>query len=122
MHEHQDDGELLVSSGIELYDRYASIIFAYVRLNLGSYEDAEDVTIEVFITALEHDNLSTFTESQKLAWLRRVAHNRLVDRYRYADRHPNTALDQIKETLKCDDENTPEQVLLRVETSRQCVV
>lgn len=119
MHEHQDDGELLVSSGIELYDRYASIIFAYVRLNLGSYEDAEDVTIEVFITALEHDNLSTFTESQKLAWLRRVAHNRLVDRYRYADRHPNTALDQVKETLKCDDENTPEQVLLRVETSRQ---
>lgn len=119
MHEQPDEGKLLVSADIELYDRYAPIIFAYVRLHLRSYEDAEDLTIEVFTTALEHDNLSAFGESEKLAWLRRVTHNRLIDRYRYADRHPNVALDQVVETMESDALSTPEQVTLREETSRQ---
>ncbi len=37
-----------------LYDRYAQAIFAYARLHTPSWEDAEDLTIEVFLVALEH--------------------------------------------------------------------
>ena len=119
MHEQPEEGELLVSADIELYDRYAPVIFAYVRLHLSSYEDAEDLTIEVFTAAFEYDNLSSFAESEKLAWLRRVAHNRLIDRYRYVDRHPSVILDQVVETLESDDISTPEQIALREEVYGQ---
>lgn len=40
------------STAAALYDRYASSIFAYARLNTPSWEDAEDVTLEVFTAAL----------------------------------------------------------------------
>src|SRR5579884_3587145 len=76
-----------------LYDRYGGVIFAYARLHLASREDAEDLTLDVFLKALEHDNLAALREEEKLAWLRRVAHNRLIDRYRHVSRHPLTPLD-----------------------------
>ena len=41
-----------------LYDRYGPAIFAYVRLYTSSREDAEDLTLEVFLAALEHKNLA----------------------------------------------------------------
>ncbi len=98
-----------------LYDRYAHVIFAYVRLHLSSREDAEDLTLEVFLAALERDNLSALAEDEKLAWLRRVAHNKLIDRYRRSTRRPVVALDQVTDTLYDDDELAPEQVALRNE-------
>lgn len=119
MREPPEEGDLLVSADIELYDRYAPVIFAYARLHLFLYEDAEDLTIEVFTAALEHDNLSSFAESEKLAWLRRVAHNRLIDRYRYADRHPGMPLDKVVETVESDDVSAPEQIALRKEAYGQ---
>src|SRR2546430_12403877 len=72
------------SAASALYDRYASSIFAYVRLYTPSWEDAEDVTLEVFMAALEQEKLSALTERQQLVWVRRVAHNKLVDSYRRA--------------------------------------
>lgn len=61
-----------------LFDLYGQAIFAYVRLHTPSREDAEDMTLEVFTAALENDNLSGLQDSERLAWLRRVAHNKLV--------------------------------------------
>src|SRR6266478_3086852 len=58
------------SAASALYDRYASSIFAYARLATPSWEDAEDVTLEVFTAALEQGNLSSLSEQQQLAWLR----------------------------------------------------
>ncbi len=46
------------SAATAFYDRYASSIFAYARLYTPSWEDAEDVTLEVFTAALEQGNLS----------------------------------------------------------------
>src|SRR5450755_1260923 len=78
-----------------LYDRYAHIIFAYVRLHLSSREDAEDVTLEVFVAALEHQKLAGLSSQEQLMWLRRVASNKLVDIYRHAQRHPVVDLDSM---------------------------
>ncbi len=111
----QAEDEIQDSSGAALYDRYARVIFAYVRLHTDLREDPEDLTLEVFLAALERDNLSAFTEEEKLAWLTRVAHNKLIDSYRRASRHPIVALDQVAETLFDDDERAPEQVALRHE-------
>src|SRR5947209_7476129 len=100
----QDEREMHSSSSdAVLYDRYAHIIFAYVRLHTLSREDAEDVTLEVFTVALEHNNLSGLTDKEKLTWLRRVASNKLVDSYRRTRRHPSVTLDRVAETIYDDE-------------------
>lgn len=106
--------------GAALYDRYGPAIFAYVYLYTSSREDAEDLTLEVFIAAMERANLSLLNDKERLAWLRRVAHNKLVDSYRQAARHPPAiALELVEETLYGDDRQEPEQSALRNEALRQ---
>ena len=98
-----------------LYDRYASSIFAYARLYTPSWEDAEDVTLEAFTAALEQQKISALTERQQLVWLRRVAHNKLVDRYRRAAHLPVIPLEQVIDTVRTEEALTPEQMALRGE-------
>lgn len=98
-----------------LYDRYAASIFAYARMHTTSWEDAEDLTLEVFLKALEHDNLSSLTEKQQFVWLRRVAHNKLVDSYRRSARPPVVPLEEVIETVYQDEALAPEQLALRRE-------
>lgn len=102
-----------------LYQRYGQAIFAYVRLHTPSREDAEDLTLEVFTTALELDNLAWLEDGQRLAWLRRVAHNRLIDRYRRAARSPVVVLDEMVQMMLEDDTANPEQVMLQREMYAQ---
>ncbi len=102
-----------------LYDRYAASIFAYARLHTTSWEDAEDLTLGVFLKALEHDNLSSLTEKQQLVWLRRVAHNKLVDSYRRSTRVSVVPLEVVIETVYQDEALAPEQLALRREELEQ---
>jgi RNA polymerase sigma-70 factor, ECF subfamily len=103
------------SKAAVLYDRYASSIFAYVRLYTPSWEDAEDITLEVFTAALEWENFSALTERQQLSWLRRVAHNKLVDRYRSAVHLLAVPLEQVMDTVRAEEALAPEQMVLREE-------
>ncbi|GCE11160.1 RNA polymerase sigma factor [Tengunoibacter tsumagoiensis] len=99
-----------------LYDQYGAVIFAYIRLHTPSREDAEDLTLDVFTSALEQDNLAAFRPEERLAWLRRVAHNRLIDAYRRATRRPTIVLDEIIEKMLVDDKESPEQSAVRRES------
>src|SRR5258708_36972814 len=112
MHQH-DEGTQECSADATLFDRYAASIFAYARLHTPSWEEAEDVTLEVFAAALEQENLSALTEKQQFVWLRRVAHNKLVDRYRRSAHLPVVPLEQAVGTLRYEEALTPEQAVLR---------
>jgi RNA polymerase sigma factor (sigma-70 family) len=101
------------NSQTTLYERHGQAIFGYLRLHLRSLEDAEDLLLEVFLTALEHDNLSALPPGEQLAWLRRVAHNKLANVYRHKARHPQVVLDSIGEAIF--EEEGPEQLTLRNE-------
>ncbi len=102
----------------QLFDRYGQAIFSYVRLHTASQEDAEDMTLEVFVAALENDNLAAIPADEQLAWLRRVAHNKLVDSYRRTSRRPHVALDPYRETLLSDENTRPEQIAEQRETQQ----
>ncbi len=102
-----------------LFDRHGQAIFAYVHMHTALREDAEDITLEVFTIALENDNLAAITEQEQLAWLRRVAHNKLVDGYRSFTRHPITRLGSLSEMLQGNEEELPEAIILRRETYAQ---
>ncbi len=102
---------------VALYERYGKVIFGYLRLHMRSLEDAEDLLLEVFLAALKQDNLAAYSPGEQLAWLRRVAHNKLANTYRHASRNPQVALDTIVDTILEDAD--PEHLALRQEERRQ---
>lgn len=72
--------------------------------------------LDVFLAALEHDNLTALPPEAQLPWLRRVAHNKLANTYRRGARHPQVALDPIVENMLADED--PEQLTLQQEELR----
>ena len=100
-----------------VFDRYCPVIYAYLRSHLSSREDVEDLTLDVFAAALENPSLPGWSGARQLAWLKGVARNKLMNSYRYVQRHPTVALDESADDLPDPDE--PERILLRNETYGQ---
>lgn len=101
-----------------LYRTYAPGILTYLRGRATSQEDAEDLLLEVFLAAFERNSLAELPPDHQIAWLRQVAHNKLIDYYRRASRRPSVALDEIAETAYADDAMDPEAQAQRHETQR----
>jgi RNA polymerase sigma-70 factor (ECF subfamily) len=70
-------------------------------------QDAEDLLLEVFLAALSNESLSRLPVQGQLAWLRRVARNKVIDRYRHVALLTLLPIEQAMETI--DDALTPEQ-------------
>ena len=94
--------------GGTLYDRFALPIFAYLCQQVSNEQDAEDLLLEVFLAALKNDTLSSLSTERQLAWLRRVARNKVVDRYRH---FALLTLVPIEQAIEMEDSTpTPEQL------------
>ena len=66
---------------VALYDRYAARVYRYVRMRVRHEQTSEDITSQVFATALAR--IESFrTDGSFAAWLFRVAHNAVQDTYR----------------------------------------
>ncbi len=90
-----------------LYDRFAVTIFQYLCQWVSNKQDAEDLLLEVFLAALQDESLSSLPTGRQLAWLRRVARNKVIDRYRHI---ALLNLLPIEQALEMEDEAlTPEQ-------------
>src|SRR5260370_27521217 len=103
----EKDGLLLGLENPSLFNLYGQAIFGYVRLHTQSREEIKDITLEVFQAALEHDNLSWMNEAEQLIWLRRVASNKIVDRYRRATPPPEISPSTIPHTLLYHPSHNP---------------
>jgi len=101
-----------------LYQHYAPTLFSWLRRQT-SWEDAEDLLLEVFLAAFERDALLAVPESKRLAWLVSVAQHKLVDQYRRAQRRPVALLADVTETLEDDEARAPEQIAVRREQHRR---
>lgn len=95
-----------------LYQKHARDILRYIQQYIFSRENADDLLIEVFLAALENGNVLNLNEGGQLAWLLRVARNKIVDYQRRALRHPILALDEALDSLCEIDHLTPEQAAL----------
>lgn len=112
---HAGDIPLEESPAAALYDRYGALILAYLRRHTASLEDAEDLLLDVFVAALEQDQLAAVPESARERWLQRVARNKVVDHYRRSAHSLTVPLEQGTETLEMAAALAPEQVVLRQE-------
>ena len=65
------------------YDRFAAIIFQYLLQQVSNVQDAEDLLLEVFVAALQDKSLINLPAGRQLAWLKRVARYKVIDRYRH---------------------------------------
>ncbi|KKQ29768.1 MAG: RNA polymerase sigma factor [Candidatus Levybacteria bacterium GW2011_GWA2_37_36] len=66
---------------IEFYKSYSPKILSYLSKKLPHLEDAQEITNDVFLEAI--DSLSFLQKEKNVsAWLYRIAHNKMVDFYR----------------------------------------
>jgi RNA polymerase sigma factor (sigma-70 family) len=105
----------------QLYALHASAIFAYVRLYIASQEVAEDLVLDVFLAALECSYLLARSEELQRAWLRRVAHYKIIDYYRQQSRRQFVSLEYVADTLYEDEALSPERSALLRESYEQIV-
>ena len=80
-----------------LYDRHHERIFRYLWMRSSSFQQAEDLTGEVFTRMVA--SLPRYQERDLpfQAWLYRIAHNLLVDQYRKTNNGQLVSLDEIKD-------------------------
>lgn len=100
-----------------LYQRYASTILGYICQQVASRQDAEDLLVEVFMAAHTNIALPALSEERQLAWLLRVARNKVIDRYRHAALLTMLPLEQIVEAE--DNALSPEQRAIQQENYRR---
>jgi RNA polymerase sigma-70 factor, ECF subfamily len=77
-----------------VYDEHAIGIYRFVYARVGNHPDAEDVTAQVFVRAVEQ--LDTERDpAQIAAWLYRVAQNAIADYWRAFYRLPVIGADHV---------------------------
>ncbi len=70
----------------DLYRDYLDRIYAFLRSQLGSAADAEDVTSQVFVKAFQAYGRYEPRHETPAAWLFRIARNAALDHHRRAGR------------------------------------
>ena len=118
--QHQRMQSILDGSPLaQLYEQYALIIFTYILRRIPVREDAEDILLEVFLAALENEELADLNAEKQKAWVLRVAHNKVIDHLRYYERRDLVPLEDVTETLYSHDEKAPDMLLLEQEEYAQ---
>lgn len=111
----ETDGENRKAMAETLFHRHAPAIFAFLRQQCSSREDAEDILLEVFTAALEQERLSNLSPDQQRALLWRIARNKQIDAYRRSARRPLTSLELAFDDLFAETEQVPEHEVVRME-------
>jgi RNA polymerase sigma-70 factor (ECF subfamily) len=117
----------------ELVERYSEKIHYYIARLIGSFQEAEDTTQDVFIKAYE--NIASFNSKLKFSsWLYRIAHNEAVNfikkNYRYKkveynediENHQIESEDLILKIIKNENAKEVHNALLKLKTSEKEVL
>ena len=86
----------------QLYEEYFDKIYRYVALKIGDKTEAEDMTQQVFLKAIQSISSFKWKGIPFSAWLYRIAHNQVVDYFRKKKKQAATLLD---ESLISSDSN-----------------
>ena len=94
-----------------LYEEYFSKIYRYVALRIGNQAEAEDMTQQVFLSAIKSISSFKWRNIPFSAWLFRIAHNQAVDYLRKRSRRPTTSLVESLISGDGDPQQTAERKL-----------
>lgn len=96
-------------------EQHLKRVFVLIYRVVGNVADAQDLTQEVFIKALQRED--QLRDAEKAAqWLSRIASNTAIDFLRRRGRGPQVALDDGPELTDLHRASNPESMLLRAES------
>jgi RNA polymerase sigma-70 factor (ECF subfamily) len=82
------------SAFTQIYDAYFDTIYRYIYFRVKNQGEAEDLTQEVFIKALNGISSYKVGKTPFASWLFRIAHNQVIDYVRKTGKHKMTALEE----------------------------
>ena len=93
--------EKLIRSAVEgdssafgsLYDHYQPAIYRFIIIKVGSREEAEDITHQVFLSAWAKVRAYKHRGHPFSSWLYQIARNMVIDHYR--SKHDDISLEKI---------------------------
>ncbi len=91
----------------EIYERYYAGVYKYIFYRVGDRGLAEDLTMEVFVKAMEAIDGFTFRGVPFSAWLYRIASNLVIDYFR---RQPTQPALSLEEKLVASSEHASQQL------------
>jgi RNA polymerase sigma-70 factor (ECF subfamily) len=116
---YQREEQVLDGSLVEmLYQQHASALLRYIHRSIFSPEEADDILVEVFLAAIESPTLFGRSMEEQLAWLKRVARNKVADYQRKVTKAPVVALDKMQGSSFDADLITPEMMLVEEEEAK----
>ncbi len=95
----------------QLYEEYFGKIYRYVALRIGNQAEAEDMTQQVFLSAIKSISSFKWRNIPFSAWLFRIAHNQAVDYLRKRSRRPTSPLEESLISSGDDPQQTAERKL-----------
>lgn len=78
----------------QLYEANFDKIYRYVAVKIGDRVEAEDITQQVFLNAIESISRFKWRGTSFSTWLYRIAHNQIVDYLRRKSKRPMVPLEK----------------------------
>lgn len=100
----------------QLYEEHFDRIYRYIVLRVRNQADAEDLTQQVFLKALEHIGSYRYRGMPFSSWLFRIAHNQVVDHWKKKSREKVKLLtqDEMAEAGALSDDDPADQAERKV--------
>ena len=102
----------------QLYEANFDRIFRYIALKIGDRMEAEDLTQQVFLNAVQSIGSYKYKGMPFSSWLYRIAHNQIVDYFRKKSKRPTVTLDEMDPPGGDDPEKAAETKLTMEELAR----
>lgn len=93
-----------------LYEAYFDKIYRYIIIKIGSQMEAEDMTQQVFLKALQAIPSYKSQGAPFSAWLYRIAHNQIVDYLRKNSKRPPAFDDDPRGVIDNNRNNDPQRI------------
>jgi len=78
----------------QLYDEHFDKVYRYIYFRVNSKAEAEDLTQEVFLKALQSISSYKWRGAPFASWLFRIAHNKVIDHFRKQSKQKKVPLDE----------------------------
>jgi RNA polymerase sigma-70 factor (ECF subfamily) len=93
----------------QLYEENFDRIYRYIVLKIGDRTEAEDMTQQVFLNAIQSISSYNWKGMPFSSWLYRIAHNQIVDHFRKKSRRITVPLDESMPAIGDDPKHAVEQ-------------
>jgi RNA polymerase sigma-70 factor (ECF subfamily) len=102
----------------QLYEANFDRIYRYIAVKIGDRMEAEDLTQQVFLNAVQSIGSYRYKGMPFSSWLYRIAHNQIVDYFRKKSKRPTVTLDDTDPPGGDDPERAAETKMTMEELAR----